>query len=144
MLEEERLISLNDGVVLRKGASLKYVKARPGKKERMENFSFYLDSIIGKPFGSTYEVQRNQLFETNPLNFENDEADFDKDEQTRDNREILDNSDSQKLSKEDIMKLKEGGTDSQEIIEKIVESSSTFKDKTSYSQAKYLKKKKKK
>ena len=48
------------------------------------------------------------------------------------------------MSRDDIMKLKMEGVDGQEIIEKLKDSSDSFKQKTLYSQAKYLKKKKKK
>ena len=139
---QENVISNNDGVILRKGGSLKFVKAHPGRKERMDNFTFYLDNMIGKAFGRAYKVQGGQLVEADPLELENENEDIRKEE--RDNREIVDDNESQKMSRDDIMKLKEEGVTGQQIIDKIVDSSATFQEKSNYSRAKYLKKKKKK
>lgn len=61
-----------------------------------------------------------------------------------DNRNIIDDGESQNLGPEDISKLREECNDSSKIIEKIVENSKTFNSKTEYSQEKYLKKKEKK
>lgn len=110
----------------------------------MLNFNFYLDNMIGKAFGTAYEVQGNQLVPMNPLKYEIDDVECNGKEEHRDNRRLVDDSGAQKLSRDEIMKLKSEGIDGQDIIEKIVDSSATFKEKTVYSQAKYLKKKKKK
>lgn len=61
-----------------------------------------------------------------------------------DNRNIIDDGESQNLGPDDISKLREETNDSSKIIEKIVENSKTFNSKTEYSQEKYLKKKEKK
>ncbi|KAM7352461.1 tRNA methyltransferase 6 non-catalytic subunit [Cochliomyia hominivorax] len=61
-----------------------------------------------------------------------------------DNRNIIDDGDSQALKPEDIHKLRDECNESTKIIEKIVENSKTFHNKTEYSQEKYLKKKEKK
>ena len=65
-------------------------------------------------------------------------------EETRDNRNIVDSSTHQKLSKEEIMSLRGEGKAGDEIIKQLVENSATFEDRTEFSKAKYLKKKKKK
>eukprot|EP00112_Aurelia_sp_Birch-Aquarium-sp1_P004068 Seg1461.3 transcript_id=Seg1461.3/GoldUCD/mRNA.D3Y31 product="tRNA adenine58-N1-methyltransferase" protein_id=Seg1461.3/GoldUCD/D3Y31 len=139
---QESIISMKDGVILRRGGSLKFIKAHPGRKERMDNFNFYSDNMIGKAFGKAYKVQGSQLVESDPLEFENESEDIRKEE--HDNREIVDDNESQKMSKDDIMKLKEEGVTGQQIIDKIVDNSATFQEKSNYSKAKYLKKKKKK
>ncbi|CAD7085987.1 unnamed protein product [Hermetia illucens] len=61
-----------------------------------------------------------------------------------DNRNILDDGESQGLKADDIDKLRGECSGSTELIEKIVENSKTFTSKTQYSQEKYLKKKSKK
>lgn len=61
-----------------------------------------------------------------------------------DNRNIIDNGQSQSLNSEEIEKLREDCKSSSEIVSQIVENSKTFSSKTEYSQEKYLKKKEKK
>ena len=139
----DNIIKRDDGVVLKRDSNLKFVKVIPGKKERMANFSFYLDRMIGRKFGTAYEVQGTQLVNIDPLKYEREDIACDGVEEVRDNRSLNDDSTSQKLSKDDIMKLKNEGVGGQDIVEKIKVSSATFNEKTVYSQAKYLKKKKK-
>ncbi|XP_029449356.1 tRNA (adenine(58)-N(1))-methyltransferase non-catalytic subunit TRM6 isoform X2 [Rhinatrema bivittatum] len=61
-----------------------------------------------------------------------------------DNRYIVDDGKSQKLTRDDIEALKEKGIKGQEIVQQLVENSTTFRDKTEFAQEKYIKKKKKK
>ncbi|XP_077286818.1 tRNA methyltransferase 6 non-catalytic subunit isoform X2 [Arctopsyche grandis] len=61
-----------------------------------------------------------------------------------DNRNIVDDGRSQKLSTEEITALRETTKSSADIVETLVMNSSTFNSKTEYSQEKYLKKKEKK
>lgn len=61
-----------------------------------------------------------------------------------DNSELVDNSESQKLSKEDIEKMKSEGKDCGEIVEQLAENSQSFKQKTKFSQDKFITKKAKK
>jgi tRNA (adenine-N(1)-)-methyltransferase non-catalytic subunit len=63
---------------------------------------------------------------------------------TRDNREIVDTSTSQKLKTEDIEEKKRGGLLGSDMIDLLVENSSTFAAKSEYSQQKYIRKKIKK
>uniref|UniRef100_A0A023F7X7 tRNA (adenine(58)-N(1))-methyltransferase non-catalytic subunit TRM6 n=1 Tax=Triatoma infestans TaxID=30076 RepID=A0A023F7X7_TRIIF len=61
-----------------------------------------------------------------------------------DNRNISDDGKSQLLTAEDIIGLRESGLSAQNIVDKLIQNSTTFKEKTEYSQEKYLKKKEKK
>lgn len=61
-----------------------------------------------------------------------------------DNRNIIDNGQSQSLTAEEIEKLRENCSSSVDIVSNIVGNSKTFLSKTEYSQEKYLKKKEKK
>lgn len=107
-----------------------------------------LDSIIGCPFGSIFEVVKNannkkrhlKLVDSDSLNFSQI---IDDEKEDKDNRFILDVSTSQLLSRDDIETLKDE-LSSKELIENIVENCTTFKEKTSYAQEKYLRKKKQK
>lgn len=65
-------------------------------------------------------------------------------EVTQDNRDIVDNSETQKLDKKTIMGFRDEGMEGEKIVEKLIENSATFKGRTEFSQAKYLKKKEKK
>ena len=60
-----------------------------------------------------------------------------------DNRDLTD-KDNQKLSRDEINKMREEGVDGVEIVEKLIENSETFQNKTKFSQEKFLKKKAKK
>ncbi|XP_035905100.1 tRNA (adenine(58)-N(1))-methyltransferase non-catalytic subunit TRM6 [Anopheles stephensi] len=65
-------------------------------------------------------------------------------ESGNDNRNIIDDRQSQALSTEEILKLREECESSSEVIGKLVENSKSFATKTEYSQEKYLKRKEKK
>lgn len=51
-----------------------------------------------------------------------------------DNREIIDDGSSQKLSTQEIISLREGGMSAQNIVSQLIENSKTFFNKTEYSQ----------
>jgi len=66
----------------------------------------------------------------------------------RDNRQLVDRSKlthgrecSQKLGAEEIKELKDQGKDTKEVMKALIENSDTFKQKTEFSQAKWLRKK---
>ena len=61
-----------------------------------------------------------------------------------DNRNLLDANTSQELSREDIETMQERRMEGSKIIERLVESSSSFNQKTKFSQEKFIKKKTKK
>ncbi|XP_019642697.1 PREDICTED: tRNA (adenine(58)-N(1))-methyltransferase non-catalytic subunit TRM6-like [Branchiostoma belcheri] len=69
------------------------------------------------------------------------EAEVDTD---RNNEKIQDDNRSQKLTKEDLAEMAKQGAKGEEIIEKLAQNNANFKEKTSFSQAKYLRKKGKK
>lgn len=143
-------ITEEHGVMLKKGKNLKYIFFKKGKLIYMENFNFYCDAMIGKPFGSAFKVAGKQLQMIDPILVEEHASEYINDidgqaEDSRDNRNINDdNEKSQSLSKEEIMSYRAAGTSGEEIIEKIIENSSTFNDRTEFSKEKYKKKKNKK
>lgn len=102
----------------------------------------FLDGIIGHSYNSTFEIKGGDLIKREPkskpefLTIENNEM--------RDNRNLVDNQTSQKLTKDEIETFKAEGLSGEKIIENLIENSSTFKEKTQYAQAKYLKKKQQK
>lgn len=62
----------------------------------------------------------------------------------RDNRNLVDDGKSQKLSRDEIESLKLTDMSDNQIIQNIIDNSSTFNSKTHFSQVKYIKKKKQK
>ncbi|KAF9930180.1 tRNA (adenine(58)-N(1))-methyltransferase non-catalytic subunit trm6 [Modicella reniformis] len=106
--------------------------------------TFNANDIIGRAWGNTYEIydtdSKTRVYQLDEIN---------KIEETENNnREIVDDPSSQKLSLEEIKALKseglKGELTGEEIVNKIKESNASFDKKTAYSQAKYLQKKGKK
>lgn len=60
------------------------------------------------------------------------------------NKELYDTNTSQKLTPEEIEKLKDTGVAGKELVQELLANSTTFDKKTAYSQEKYIKKKEKK
>ncbi|XP_057308812.1 tRNA (adenine(58)-N(1))-methyltransferase non-catalytic subunit TRM6-like [Hydractinia symbiolongicarpus] len=145
------VIEAGKGVILRKGKNLKYVCVSDKKVEKMEKFLFSCKDMIGKPYGTAFKVIDKKslevidpvLVEEHAEEYENN-ASINHDEITQDNRSIVDNPESQKLSKDEIMSLRDTGKTGEEIVQTLVDNSATFKDRTEFSKAKYIKKKKKK
>lgn len=122
-----------------------------------------LDNLIDKPFGFEYEMKEQQ-FELKPHAVD----DKNRVEIVKDNRNLLDQRDNQKLTKDEIDQMRNNddisGTvkdfdfilflrkeilifvliEKKEIIDALIENSASFHTKTEYSQEKYIKKKKEK
>ncbi|KAG0261549.1 tRNA (adenine(58)-N(1))-methyltransferase non-catalytic subunit trm6 [Actinomortierella ambigua] len=125
--------------------NVKCIGLKAGSTVSLGKFGqFRANDIIGRAWGNTYEIYDRD----NKLRIYHPEA-FDEIQETdANNREILDDGSSQKLSLEEIHALKaeglKGSLSSEEIIQKLKESNASFDKKTAYSQAKYVKKKEKK
>lgn len=106
--------------------------------------SFKANDIIGHAWGNSYEIydrdNKTRVYHPDDMN--------EIDETANNNREIIDDGASQKLTSEQIKALKneglKGELTGEEIVNKLKESHATFDKKTAYSQAKYLQKKGKK
>uniref|UniRef100_A0A8C2ZTA8 tRNA (adenine(58)-N(1))-methyltransferase non-catalytic subunit TRM6 n=1 Tax=Cyclopterus lumpus TaxID=8103 RepID=A0A8C2ZTA8_CYCLU len=132
-------IKAGDYVVLKRGDIFKAVQIQPKKKAMFEKQWFLPDTAVGQLYGSTFDVAPGGILQPRkPKDTE------DANEAGTDNRHILDDGKSQKLTRDDIEILKGQGLKDQEIIQQLVDNSSTFRDKTKYAQDKYIKKKKKK
>ncbi|XP_070152985.1 tRNA (adenine(58)-N(1))-methyltransferase non-catalytic subunit TRM6 isoform X2 [Polyergus mexicanus] len=107
-----------------------------------------MHEIVGKPFWSTFEmVAKPGNKNTYSLKLvERTESwnDLKGELSGQDNRFITDDGMSQKLSKEEILRLQEDGKSGKEIISSLIENSVSFAAKTEYSQEKYIKKKERK
>lgn len=114
----------------------------PQKKIIFEKQWFFLDNAVGNLYSTTFEISSGGILQ--PQKLKETETPSDLKEAGTDNRNIVDDGKSQKLTRDDIETLKEQGLKGQEIIQQLIENSSTFRDKTEYAQDKYIKKKKKK
>ncbi|KAK3926536.1 tRNA (adenine(58)-N(1))-methyltransferase non-catalytic subunit TRM6 [Frankliniella fusca] len=113
-----------------------------------------IGSVIGKPVWTTYRLEQKkggrrnyQLKECSITDLKDDSITMSNNSTSTsgtDNRNIVDDGSSQKLSMEEIVSLREEGRSSKEIVGTLIENSTTFHSKTEYSQQKYLKKKEKK
>uniref|UniRef100_A0A672HM57 tRNA (adenine(58)-N(1))-methyltransferase non-catalytic subunit TRM6 n=1 Tax=Salarias fasciatus TaxID=181472 RepID=A0A672HM57_SALFA len=137
--DHEYKIKEGDYIVLKRGEIFKAVQIVQKKKIIFEKQWFFLDGAVGHLYGTTFEIASGGILQPQkPKNTENSK------EAGTDNRNIVDDGKSQKLTRDDIETLKEQGLKGQEIIQQLIENSSTFRDKTGYAQDKYIKKKKKK
>ncbi|XP_068565098.1 tRNA (adenine(58)-N(1))-methyltransferase non-catalytic subunit TRM6 isoform X2 [Cebidichthys violaceus] len=143
-VEEDSLCRIKgeDYVVLKRGDIFKAVQIQQKKKVIFEKQWFFLDNAVGQLYGSTFEIASGGILQ--PRKPKDTESSTDAKEAGTDNRNIVDDGKSQKLTRDDIENLKEQGLKDQEIIQQLVENSSTFSGKTKYAQDKYIKKKKKK
>lgn len=105
---------------------------RLGKKKRK------LTAVLGHQWGQNFVVQANDTLlpvaDTPHVDIP-DESDM---AGEKDNRNLLDTNNNQKLGHEMITRLKETGIQGEELVQTVVQHSSTFKDKTAFSQDKYL------
>ena len=136
-------------VVLQKFDYLRTHLLNPKKNLQLGRDLLNMNGIVGKPFGTTFKMvsdhQNNKCFQLEVAEeVQNFEALFMNGESGEDNRDLVDNESSQKLSKQEIVKMREDGVDGKEIVEKLIENSETFQNKTKFSKAKFLKKKAKK
>ncbi|XP_047429757.1 tRNA (adenine(58)-N(1))-methyltransferase non-catalytic subunit TRM6 [Mugil cephalus] len=138
----EDRIKEGDYVVLKRGEIFKAVQIQQRKKVIFEKQWFFLDNAVGQLYSTTFEIVSGGTLQ--PQKLEDAEKPTDSKETGTDNRNIVDDGKSQKLTRDDIEVLKEQGLKGQEIIQQLIEHSTTFRDKTEYSQDKYIKKKEKK
>lgn len=74
----------------------------------------------------------------------NSSTTFPPSEQSTDNRHLSDTNTSQSLHHDEVIKLKEQGVHGSDIVDKLIQNSSTFHKKTDFSKAKYVLRKQKK
>ncbi|GAX24305.1 tRNA (adenine-N(1)-)-methyltransferase non-catalytic subunit [Fistulifera solaris] len=111
-------------------------------------------NLIGLPYGTVLEVERNfllplpadeDLIPSHPLAATKVDEEISNESDTgtaaareRDNRHIVDTNTSQALDQKELVELRNSCTEGAKIVEKIIENSSTFAQKTDYSRAKYV------
>ncbi|RXN23283.1 tRNA (adenine(58)-N(1))-methyltransferase non-catalytic subunit TRM6 [Labeo rohita] len=140
--DAESRISYGDYVVLKRGDVFKSVQIENKKKVIFEKQWFFLDKAVGQLYGTMFEIEAGGSLKLKAAKRTGDS--LDSKEAGQDNRHIVDDGRSQKLTRDDIETLKEQGLKGQEIVQQLIDNSTTFKDKTEFAQEKYIKKKKKK
>ncbi|XP_066582704.1 tRNA (adenine(58)-N(1))-methyltransferase non-catalytic subunit TRM6 [Prorops nasuta] len=149
------LIAIGTHVIIKKqNYSKVYKVTKNGNLMLGKHQKVHMNEIIGKPYWSTFEMIPNSERKTFDLRLAEKSEEIEEtgswfDLQDRlpsgpDNRFIIDDGTSQKLSKEQIIELQESGTSGKEIVGQLIENSKSFVEKTKYSQEKYIKKKQKK
>lgn len=135
------MIKEGDYVMFEKAKILKVFPVKKNKPIMIDRNKTKLDNLIGQPFGYQYEIKDRDMYMKIEKNEEKKAIEL-----TSDNRNLLDLDSNQKLSREEIEKMKKDMQNSEitgtEVINKIIENSSSFSNKTEYSQEKYVKKKK--
>ncbi|KAI8597514.1 Gcd10p-domain-containing protein [Dissophora ornata] len=125
--------------------NVKCIVLKPNSSVSLGKFgTFKANDIIGRAWGNTYEIydrdNKTRIYHLDEIN--------EIEETENNNREIVDDGSSQKLTLDQIKALKseglKGELTGEEIVNKLKESHATFDKKTAYSQAKYLQKKGKK
>lgn len=140
-------IKVGDYVIVQKQSFRKLVKIKQSGTITLGKDIIELNEVIGKYFNSTFRMIpksiKKKIFileeESNFIQSLQHNVNINK--SGVDNRDIIDDGLSQKLSTDDILKLKDNMACSVDIVEKLVSNSKTFNEKTEYSQQKYLKKK---
>ena len=147
---KDEIIEAGRTVVLQKFNYMRTHLLNPNKNLQLGRDIVNLSGIVGHKYGTTFKMVSdhgsNKCFKLEVAeevtNFENL---FMNGESGEDNRDLTDNDkDNQKLSRDEINKMREDGVAGVEIMEKLIENSETFQNKTKYSQEKFLKKKAKK
>lgn len=138
VLCDSNLITEGNTAIFQKGEILKAAKITQNKQVCFERLRFKVGSVIGDPYGSSYKVEKHLL---NHVVEDDIFSQTQKTNAVTDNRNLI--GGQQTMDRDDIIKLKEAGASGTQIVESLVKSSS-FAQKTVFSQNKYLQKKKKK
>ncbi|XP_063934319.1 tRNA (adenine(58)-N(1))-methyltransferase non-catalytic subunit TRM6-like [Zophobas morio] len=140
-MELKNSVKEGDYVILANAVGKKIVHVLPGANTRYSKKKVKLDCLVGANFGSVFINKNNVLI---PLTHKiEDFLGVEKILSGNDNRHLIDDSRIQTLTQEDIEEFKKDHTTS-ELINKLAESSTSFPQKTSFSQAKYFKRKQEK
>lgn len=133
------------------GDRLTFARLHSSASIKMGNSRCSLSPLINAPYGSTFELQRGSLVKVapaEPLDIQALQPPVDAMEcdttHGRDNRSLVDDNTAQKLSAHDIECMRKDCATGKDIVDALIANSTTFQNKTAYSQEKYKKKKQKK
>jgi len=147
------LIGENAHVIVRRHDELRVLQIRKGDTQCFDKLKLHLDGAIGHPFGTLFEVKYKKLFPCAESEKSQNDEFFEAETETElpqgvDNRNVTDlGYENQSLAEDEILNLRRSAANSadrKEMVEKICAGSKTFKEKTVFSQQKYIRKKTKK
>ncbi|EEB07545.1 tRNA methyltransferase [Schizosaccharomyces japonicus yFS275] len=139
MTSEGDVIRENDPVFIRlPSENVRFIHAKPNNTISLGKFgSFLTNSLIGQHYDEYFEIYEPRKIRV-VQRFTNEELE----DESKNNKELVDSGSNQKLQHEEIEKLKgnlkTGSLKDEKLIEQIAQSSTTFDKKTSFAQAKYL------
>ncbi|KAK7873531.1 hypothetical protein R5R35_008786 [Gryllus longicercus] len=146
----DEVVRVGEYIVLQRQSYTKLHKVSDHGTVMLGKDQIDIKSIIGKPLWTTYKMEPKKGSKRDFILAECDSAESLAEQLIKavssgvDNRNIFDDGNSQQLSTEEIISMRQEGMSGQDIVGQLVENSKTFRDKTEYSQEKYLKKKEKK
>ncbi|KAK1322296.1 hypothetical protein QJS10_CPA03g02181 [Acorus calamus] len=124
--------------------------SHPSTTVKIGDKKLSLRPLVGCPFGSLFRVETGPKgaflarVVSTPTADDAKGGEFCVKDEVRDNRTLVDNNKAQGLSGEDIDAMRREGATGDEIVEALIANSSTFENKTSFSQEKYRLRKQKK
>lgn len=145
---QDNTIKPGDYIVIQRQDYMKLHKLKEHGNVNMGSFVVELDNIVGGRYFDTFQMiakpGAKKTYWLDKVDEITTVAQLNIEKSGKDNRNITDDGDSQNLSKDDIVRLRDEDLSSNAIVEKLITNSKTFASKTEYSQEKYLKKKEKK
>eukprot|EP01112_Ceratiomyxa_fruticulosa_P020492 TRINITY_DN698_c0_g3_i2.p1 TRINITY_DN698_c0_g3~~TRINITY_DN698_c0_g3_i2.p1 ORF type:complete len:495 (-),score=118.58 TRINITY_DN698_c0_g3_i2:42-1526(-) len=138
------VVKQGDNIILLLSDKKYFYDVHVGKKDfiKIGNNKVSVGSFIGLFYGSTYELSHGKLVPFNPKASINESLVIEEDEK-RNNSLLVDNNKSQSMTQEQILELRREASGS-DVIKALTENSTTFAQKTAFSQEKYIKKKQQK
>ncbi|ESO87742.1 hypothetical protein LOTGIDRAFT_234974 [Lottia gigantea] len=131
-------------VILQKSEDYKSVIVKKDNVIRMGKVRFNLNGIIGKEFGTQLLIEDEKLVPIDKPTQDVQPMDVQACSSDRSNKDLTESDENQRIKQDEILKMKEAGISGEEIVDKLIENSQTFQNKTEFSQEKYIKKKKEK
>ena len=146
---QEDVITVGKYVIVKKLSFKKIYKVTANGSLMLGKDLVNMREIIGKRFWSTFEMiplkeGKRTFFLKEATETESWDDLLTTLPSGNDNRSIIDDGNSQKLSKDEILRLQESGKTGKEIVGSLIENNKSFLDRTEYSREKYLKKKEQK
>lgn len=143
---------------------VKFAMLKKGSSAKVARGNVPHEELLGFPFGTKFTINKHgkpaisaveegvdryqELIEASAMGGEDEEGGEKPSGETRDNRTLVDRNAtsrgkecSQKLGSTEIQNLKSAGMSGHDVIKELISNSETFKQKTEYSQAKWLRKK---
>lgn len=131
-----------DFIIIKNDVVNRLVQVKKNKPLYLGKRKVNVFPAIGHSFGSYFEIRSDGSLKKlgdkdveKKLNIKFDA------EEMKDNRSLFDTGESQKLTTDDIEAYKKQGVSGHDMVKIIVENSSSFQEKTTFSKEKYLRKK---